>query len=138
MRIEPIVLSVVLAAAVAPAAARAAEPLVCNLHALSDAERDRHHALGEKLMSAVVKVSELPDGYALALDLKKLPADAQGLPWCVVEVAQWAELESRCCPFLNFGIDLRGKDGVVTLRLTGGEGVKEFVKDELGVKAASR
>jgi hypothetical protein len=137
MRIEPIVLSVLLAA-VAPAAADAGEPLVCNLRALSDAERDRHHVLGEKLMSAMVKVSELPDGYALALDLKKLPPDARGLPWCVVEVAQWADLESRCCPFLDFGIDLRGKDGVVTLRLTGGEGVKEFLKDELGVKVPAR
>ncbi len=128
MRIEPIALSVLLAAG---GAARAGEPLVCNLFALSDTERDRHHALGEKLMSAVTKVTELPDGYALSLDLKKLPVDAQGKPWCVVEVAQWVEMESRCCPFLDFGIELHGKGGLVTLRLTGGPGVKDFLKTEL-------
>src|SRR5262245_39495961 len=130
MRIEPIAFSVLIAAG----AARAAEPLACNLFALNDSERDRHHALGEKLKSAVARVTELPDGYALALDLKKLPVDAQGKSWCVVEIAQWADLESRCCPFLNFGIDLRGKDGIVTLRLTGGPGVKDFLRTELGLE----
>ena len=134
MRIEPIALSLVLTAAPA-VAIHAQDPIVCNLFALNDAERDRHHALGEKLRSAIARVSELPDGYALALDLKKLPVDAQGKPWCVVEVAQWAELESRCCPFLNFGIELHGKEGVVTLRLTGGPGVKEFLKGEMGLKS---
>lgn len=133
MRIEPIALSLVLAAAPGAVAVQAGEPIACNLRALNDSERDRHHALGEKLRSAVAKVTELPDGYALALDLKKLPMDAQGKPWCVVEVAQWADMESRCCPFLNFEIDLRGKDGVVTLRLTGGPGVKEFLKSEMGL-----
>ena len=130
MRIEPIALSLVLAAASGAAAVRAQDPIACNLFALSAPERDRHHALGEKLRS-VAKVTELPDGYALTLDLKRLGVDAQGKPWCVVEVAQWAEMESRCCPFLNFGIDLRGKDGAVTLRLTGGPGVKEFLKSEM-------
>jgi hypothetical protein len=137
MRIEPIALSLVLAAAPGSVAVHAEDPIACNLRALNDSERDRHHALGEKLRS-VAKVTELPDGYALALDLKKLPMDAQGKPWCVVEVAQWADMESRCCPFLNFGIDLQGKDGFVVLRLTGGEGVKDFLKMELGLDGPAR
>jgi hypothetical protein len=135
MRIEPIALSLALIAAAA-GTAQTAEPLACRLDALNASQREKHEALGKKLMSAVVKTSELPDGYALSLDLKKLGVDARGEPWCVVEVAQWADLESRCCPFLDFGIELQGKGALVTLRLTGGPGVKDFLKTELGLNAS--
>jgi hypothetical protein len=52
-----------------------------------------------------------------------------------VEVAEWVDLESRCCPFLEFGIDVSEKGRVVRLRLTGGKGVKSFLKSELGLLA---
>jgi hypothetical protein len=117
--------------AVVSASARAAEPLACNLAALSPSERDRHQALTEKLAQAVVGQAELANGYELALDLARLPADPQGSPFCVVEIAQWVDLEARCCPFLDFGIDLKGKGGVVKLRLTGGKNVKAFLEQEL-------
>jgi hypothetical protein len=112
-------------------AASGAEPLACNLAALSPSERDRHQALTEKLAKAVVAQVELANGYELALDLARLPADAQGSAFRVVEVAEWVDLEARCCPFLDFGIDVRGKGGIVKLRLTGGRNVKEFLKEEL-------
>jgi hypothetical protein len=129
-RTTPLLLA---ALAVSPAAVFAAEPLVCNVNALSPAERDRHLALGQELKSAVAKVAELPDGYEMTLDFKKMGLDARGLPYCVVEVAQWVDLESRCCPFVDFGIELKGKDRLVTLRLTGGPEVKDFLKTELGL-----
>jgi hypothetical protein len=48
----------------------------------------------------------------------------------IVEDAAAGYLESRCCPFLDFGIGLRGKGGVVNLRLTGGKEVKAFLETE--------
>lgn len=119
------------------ASASAGEPLTCNVNALSASQRDRHHALSEKLRKAVVERRELANGYELALDLARLPADYRGIPFCVVEVAEWVDLEARCCPFLDFGIDLRGKGGLVKVRLTGGENVKAFLKTERALAQAS-
>jgi hypothetical protein len=121
----------VLATGAASVSGFAVEPLVCRLDALSEAERDRHRVLTEKLRTTVVSTSELADGYELTLDLARLPKDGRGQPFCVVEVAEWVDLEARCCPFLDFGIDVRGKGGATRLRLTGAEGVKAYLKSEM-------
>ena len=133
MNLLTLVVPLVFAASVT-ASAPAGEPLVCRLDALSPSERERHEHLGETLRRAVTETSELTTGYALTLDLSRLPADAKGLPFCVVEVAEWVDLESRCCPFLDFEISLRDKGHRVTLRLTGGPDVKTFLREELGLK----
>jgi hypothetical protein len=114
-----------------PRPSAAPEPLACNVNALSAQERDRHDALADKLKDAVTGTRELPNGYEVTLDLGRLPADSRGQAFCVVEVAEWVDMEARCCPFLEFGIDVKGKGGPVTLRLTGGGQVKEFLRTEL-------
>jgi hypothetical protein len=113
--------------------APAEEPLVCNVNALSAPQRERHRALGEKIRAAVVDRVELSNGYSLVLDFGRLPLDAAGAPFCIVEVAEWVEMEAKCCPFLEFGIEVAGKGGPARLKLTGGKNVKEFLKSELGL-----
>src|SRR5215471_984089 len=115
----------------------APKPLVCNLQAMSAAELDRHHLLGAKLRDALVSTRELKDGYELTLDLSRLALDAKGLPFCVVEVAEWVDQESRCCPFLEFGIDVRGGSPITKLRLTGPENAKAFLKQQLPIAHAA-
>jgi len=120
------------APAIAPAA-RADEPLVCNIRALTDTQREQHLVRGRKLLGAVVRTTELPNGYELALDLTRLK-DSQGDPWCVVELAEWVDLESKCCPFLDFQIDVSGKGSEVRMRLTGrAANVKEFLRSEIPI-----
>ena len=117
-----------------PATASVAEEVfVCNIGALNAAQRERHQKLGRLLRSAVVERAELENGYVFALDLGRLPADSAGEAFCVVEVAEWVDLESRCCPFLSFGIDVEPKGKSVRLRLTGGKGVKPFLESDLGL-----
>jgi hypothetical protein len=119
---------------VAPSIGAAAEEaLVCNVNALTAAQRERHEKLGRMLHSAVVERAEIENGYVFVLDLGRLPADAAGAAFCVVEVAEWVDLESRCCPFLSFGIELEPKGKTVRLRLAGGKGVKAFLGSELGL-----
>jgi hypothetical protein len=119
---------------VAPAAAAAAEEaFVCNVGALTAAQRAQHQKLGRLLRSAVVEKAELENGYAFVIDLSRLPADPGGRTFCVVEVAEWVDLESRCCPFLSFGIELEPKGKTVRLRLSGAKGVKAFLESELGM-----
>lgn len=90
-------------------------PLACDMSALTPQERRRYAELIRKLQAARVATGELPDGYELILDPRAIaPA----------ELTEWMELESRCCPFLDFG---------VALRLTGGEGVKEFLRHEFSL-----
>ena len=113
--------------------ARGDRPLACRMDALDAKQQARHQLLGQRLKQSVVERVALPQGYALTLDLSRLPRDSAGLPFCVVEVAEWVDLESRCCPFLDFGIDVRGEGGVVQLRLTGPPGVREFLEDELAL-----
>jgi hypothetical protein len=106
------------------------EPLACNVGALSREQRDRYQVLAESLGRALVGSRELSNGFELILDLSRLPADSRGKAFCLGEVAEWIDLEARCCPFLDFGIDVSGKGGAVRLRLTGGENVKAFLKTE--------
>jgi hypothetical protein len=137
MKLSHTVLPLVLLAA-SSVSAPAEEPLACNLNALSPAQRERHHALGEKIRAAAVDRVELSNGYSLVLDFRRLPLDRAGAPFCVVEVAEWVEMESKCCPFLDFGITVAGKGGPVSLRLTGGKNVKAFLQTELGLAEGRR
>jgi hypothetical protein len=131
MRLWPTLLSAIVL--VSPSVAAVAEDaLVCNVAALTAAQRDRHQKLGRLLRSAVVEKAEVENGYVHVLDLGRLPADTAGEAFCVVEVAEWVDLESRCCPFLAFGIELDPKGKTVRLRLTGGKGVKAFLESEIG------
>jgi hypothetical protein len=133
MFIAPLFLSV-LSASVPPPATT---PLVCNVNALTDAQRARHRMLGEKLLGATVQTRELADGYELALDLGRI-SDTAGRPYCVVEVGEWIDGESRCCPFLDFGIDLIDHGRAVRMRLTGPRGVKELLKAEIPMLAREK
>jgi hypothetical protein len=92
--------------------------IACNLSALSSAEQSQRGALSAFVMSAVERVDELPDGYALILPLESKLA---------MQAIEWALLELRCCPFLNFGLALRTGGAVLTL--SGGPDVKEFLAD---------
>ena len=123
--------AVVLLAPAATAAAEAA--FACDVAALTAAQRERHQKLGRLLSAAVVEKAELENGYVFVMDLGRLPADSAGDAFCVVEVAEWVDLESRCCPFLSFGIEVEPKGKNVRLRLTGGKGVKPFLESELGL-----
>jgi hypothetical protein len=89
---------------------------VCNLNALTTAERERSAALRRALRGATVERAELPEGYAYRL------TGAASL----AEIAEWIALERRCCPFFRFELEVDGDAGPVWLRLTGA-GVKDFL-----------
>src|SRR5712692_5325530 len=93
MNLLSLVLPLVFAAGVT-ASAPVGEPLVCRLDALSPSERERHQRLTETLRRTVTETSELPTGYALTLDLSRLPADAKGLPVSLLPVSGFRDLPS--------------------------------------------
>ena len=95
-----------------------AQPLACNLKAFTPQERAVWRERLDHVMAAVTGTRELEDGYALEIDTRK-----QGY----AGVAQWVELERKCCPFFVFELGMRGENGAVWLNLRGGKGVKEFI-----------
>jgi hypothetical protein len=93
----------------------------CNSKALSMEERARHKVLTEKLLAARNKTIETEKGYEFQYRPDKVT---------LAEVAEWVVAESKCCPFFDFHIDLENQGRLVCLRLTGSEGIKDFIRSE--------
>ena len=108
----------------APASDKPA-PIACRPNALDAAERRRQQALLEHVRGIVEAREELADGLAF-----RLPPTVEVLR----DVAEWASLERRCCPFLAFTLEWR-LDDTVWIRLTGGPGVTEFLTAGMGLDA---
>ncbi|MGH7948572.1 MAG: hypothetical protein ACREQF_05045 [Candidatus Binataceae bacterium] len=94
----------------------------CEMGALNPQERERRSELARKVLRAVVERRELDRGYAFRIDLS---AASLG------ETGEWVALERLCCPFLDFKIDIGRQNGAVWVNLSGGDGVKEFLRAEL-------
>ena len=101
---------------------------VCRLDALSSAERARHAELTARLIASARRVDGLPDGWALSFD------GGPDAGWLI----EWMARERRCCPFLDFDIDLGEPGEPAVLRLTGAPGVRDFIAAELGLEPAAR
>jgi hypothetical protein len=53
-------------------------------------------------------------------------------PAMLAALAEFIQLESKCCPFLRFRLTVEPGGGPVWLELTGPEGTREFLQAELG------
>jgi len=100
-------------------------PLACNMLALDAEGRKRHKAVSDRMRAAVKEVQDLPDGYAF-----RFPAEQA----TILLVSEFIARERLCCPFFRFELIAEQEDGPLWLRLRGREGVKEFIKAELGIK----
>jgi hypothetical protein len=106
-----------------PAATRKSVVFACDMKALTAAQRKRHsEVLSPAVKSAKLKTSELPDGYAF-----QFPSDAKTF----ATVSEWIGNERLCCPFFDFDIHVGDSSGPMILRVTGPEGVKQFINAEL-------
>ena len=105
-------------------AGQTSSPFACDRLALNAEQRKRHFGqLGPELRTLAKGVRELPDGYEF-----EFPAD----PATFKLVAEWAAGEHLCCPFFDIDLRLEREHGAFWLRLTGREGVKQFVKADFG------
>lgn len=77
----------------------------------------------ENLHDSVQKVREVANGYEF-----RHAAHVSVL----LLLAEFIRLERRCCPFLEFTLNVETEHGPAWLMLTGPEGVKEFLRAELG------
>jgi len=95
-------------------------PLACDMTAITADQRDSHLAASRELFSQIRETRELSNGYEFHFD-----------PNLLKKLADFVALEKLCCPFLNFVIEIEAENGPVWLRLTGREGVKAFIREEI-------
>ena len=99
-------------------------PIACNLSALDEQEQQRRGHLASNLREAVCEIVPASDGYAFRFG--EVKTDLR-------EIAEFISLERRCCPFLEFQIEVGGENDSINLHIRGREGVKEFLAAELGI-----
>jgi hypothetical protein len=106
-------------------AEKTAHGFTCNLDGIPAEDRAHYTELFESLRHAVREKRELPDGYALLLDPAQFTMD---------QALEWTKLEQKCCPFLEMQVRWDIENGPVWLDLKGPEGVKDFIRDEFGLR----
>jgi len=95
-------------------------PFYCSLEkSLSKEEREYKKQLTQKMESARVETKELANGYAFRFRPESVSLG---------EVADWVATERRCCPFFDMAIELEREGGPMWLKITGREGVKQFIR----------
>jgi hypothetical protein len=98
-------------------------PFACRMDAIEAGQRPEHIATARQLFSLVGEIKELSDGYAF-----RLPVESEVL----LKVAEFISLERLCCPFFGFTLEIEREGGDIWLHLTGRDGVKPFIRAEIG------
>jgi hypothetical protein len=102
---------------------RTSEPFACDPTALTPQARKRHFDVLDPALRARKKsVRELRDGFEF-----EFPSDAA----TVQLVSEWAAAERLCCPFFDIELHVEREGASLCVRLTGREGVKQFIQAEL-------
>jgi hypothetical protein len=94
--------------------------IACDPEGITPDQRDRWvHEVVPKLYGAVQEIRELPDGWAW-----RLPND----PEILLLAAEDLNIERLCCPFVRYSLEIEPDSGPFWLRMTGRDGVKEFLR----------
>ena len=96
----------------------------CDLAAMNAEQRARYRHVTQQMRATTPVIEELSDGYALRFNVD---------PSLCLIVAEFMTLERLCCPFLDLTLELVREGGPMQLKLTGREGVKQFLRAELGL-----
>jgi hypothetical protein len=98
----------------------------CNTKSLSIVEWAHKRQISQKMKIARAERKELSNGYAF-----RFRPEAVSL----IDLADWVSSEARCCPFFGMSIEVEPDGGPLWLRLTGKEGVKQFIRMEFKLEA---
>ena|ERR1700691_2496629 len=95
-------------------------PFACNRAALTAQARKRHFdELSPALRARKKSIRELHDGFEF-----EFPNDTATFQM----VSEWVDGERLCCPFFDIDVHVEREGGMLWLRLTGREGVKQFIR----------
>ncbi|HEX4825349.1 MAG TPA: hypothetical protein VFV19_13680 [Candidatus Polarisedimenticolaceae bacterium] len=90
----------------------------CNMGFFTPEALTRHQVLVQKIAAAVTESEELENGY-----LFKFSGQFR-------EAGEWLDGVRGCCPTLEYSVAFAPQSGPVTMRISGGAGAKEFIREE--------
>jgi hypothetical protein len=100
----------------------AESPFACDRAALTAQARKRHFdELSPALLARKKTIRELRDGFEF-----EFPSGTATFQM----VSEWVAGERLCCPFFDIDVHVEREGGSLWLRLTGREGVKQFIHAE--------
>ena len=82
----------------------------------------RRQEIWGTMESRTIGIDELETGYTMRFPLEDS---------LFLNLAEFITTERLCCPFLQFDLELKPGAEEVSLRFTGGDGVKEYLITEL-------
>jgi hypothetical protein len=107
---------------IALAAFSVESPFACNRSALTAQARKRHFdELSPALRARKKSIRELRAGFEF-----EFPPDTATFQL----VSEWVAGERLCCPFFDIDMRVEREGGSLWLRLTGREGVKQFIHSD--------
>jgi hypothetical protein len=101
-------------------AKNASSALVCKLP--SKEMHERKLTVLASLKNKVLEKKELSDGYAFRFE---------GNDQNLTELTEFIRTERECCSFFTFNLSVSGDKSEIWLELTGVEGAKDFITQEL-------
>lgn len=96
--------------------------IACDPAAIADSDQKQYNLTLQQLIEFVQEIRDLPNGFAF-----RLPNDTETF----LGAAEFVAHERKCCPFFNFTLALDA-GGEFWFSLTGSDGVKSFLANELG------
>jgi len=98
-------------------------PIFCDLQAVNDEERARLFTLTPELLGRVVGLSSDEFGYDLEFDGRS--------PELVAKLADFLELDSRCCAWVDHTITLPAGGANVRASLRGRDGTRDALRHDI-------
>jgi hypothetical protein len=102
------------------APAKPETPFACSLEkTLTKEQRAHKKQIMQKMEAARIDTREIADGYIFRFRPEAVS---------FTEIADWVATERVCCPFFDLAIESERENGPLSLRITGREGVKQFIR----------
>jgi len=102
------------------APAKQETPFACSLEkTLTKEQRAHNKEIMQKMEAARIDTREIADGYVFRFRPEAVS---------FTEIADWVATERMCCPFFDLAIESERENGPLSLRITGREGVKQFIR----------
>ncbi len=99
-------------------------PFYCNMGVYTPEQRKRKNELDTAFRTTAQGYRELENGYEF-----QFPTEAKSIQ----TIAEWSAMERFCCPFFDIQLRLDREGGPFWIRLTGREGVKQFIQADFKV-----
>jgi hypothetical protein len=96
-------------------------PLTCNMDVFSREQREDHIRVTTELGKAMQNIREIQNGYEFVF-----PNESQ----YITGIAEFIANERLCCPFLEFGLNVKSNEPTLSLSLSGPVGTQEFLRAE--------